>query len=99
MNVKAGITAVYFLLQSCNVSECMLLTRAQNYDCMNTHAYYAPCTSMCIYTEEVIPGWEIAVKSMYRNECSQFLISSQYAFGKMGCPPRIPPNATSEIKT
>jgi FK506-binding protein 6 len=44
--------------------------------------------------DEVIPGWEIAVKSMRRNERSQFLISPEYAFGEMGCPPRIPPNAT-----
>ena len=34
--------------------------------------------------------------SMRRNEQSQFLIFPEYAFGKIGCPPRIPPNATSE---
>lgn len=49
-------------------------------------------------TEEVIPGWEVAVKSMRRNERSQFLIAPEYAFGPMGCPPRIPPNATSELE-
>ncbi|CAI8015330.1 Inactive peptidyl-prolyl cis-trans isomerase FKBP6 [Geodia barretti] len=43
---------------------------------------------------EVIPGLEVAVKSMKRNERSQFLVSSEYGFGKLGCPPRIPPNAT-----
>ena len=48
------------------------------------------------YTGEVIPGLEVAVKSMKRTERSQFLVSSEYGFGKLGCPPRIPPNATSE---
>jgi FK506-binding protein 6 len=43
---------------------------------------------------EVIPGLEVAVKSMKRNERSHFLVCSEYAFGKLGCPPRIPPNAT-----
>ena len=51
---------------------------------------------MAVAAGEVIPGWEVAVKSMRRNERSQFLISPDYAFGKIGCPPRIPPNATSE---
>ena len=54
------------------------------------------CT--CMLTDEVIEGWEVAVKSMRRNERSQFLISPKYAFGEVGCPPRIPANATSESK-
>ena len=54
------------------------------------------CQPPLVSTEEVIPGWEVAVKSMRRNERSQFLIAPDYAFGPMGCPPRIPPNATSE---
>ena len=37
------------------------------------------------------------MKSMRRNERSQFLISPDYAFGEMGCPPRIPPDAASEF--
>eukprot|EP00794_Sanderia_malayensis_P014000 gene14000-15458_t len=43
---------------------------------------------------EVLPGWEIAIKSMKKGEFSRFLISHQYAYGKMGCPPRIPPEAS-----
>jgi FK506-binding protein 6 len=39
-------------------------------------------------------GFEIAVSSMKRSEISRFLIKPDYAFGRIGCPPRIPPNAT-----
>ena len=60
------------------------------------YSAHTTCTLLCP-VDEVIPGWEIAVKSMRRNERSQFLISPEYAFGEMGCPPRIPPNATGEL--
>lgn len=43
---------------------------------------------------EALPGMDIAVSTMKKGETSRFLISSMYAFGEMGCPPRIPPNAT-----
>ena len=43
----------------------------------------------------VIWGVDIAVATMYKKEISQFLFSPQYAYGEMGCPPRIPPDATS----
>ena len=61
--------------------------------------HLSQCVCVCVCCAgEVIAGLEVAVRSMRRNERSQFLISSNYAFGKMGCPPRIPPNATSECR-
>jgi len=41
-----------------------------------------------------IPGFEAAVKSMEKDEEAEFLIAPELAFGVMGCPPRIPGNAT-----
>jgi len=41
----------------------------------------------------MIPGVEVAVKSMYNREKALFLIHSDYAFGPLGCPPRVPGNA------
>eukprot|EP00112_Aurelia_sp_Birch-Aquarium-sp1_P024134 Seg748.1 transcript_id=Seg748.1/GoldUCD/mRNA.D3Y31 product="Inactive peptidyl-prolyl cis-trans isomerase FKBP6" protein_id=Seg748.1/GoldUCD/D3Y31 len=43
---------------------------------------------------EQILGWEIAIPTMKKGEKSRFLVKSEYAYGKMGCPPRIPANAT-----
>lgn len=40
----------------------------------------------------LIEGLEIALQSMKKHEISIFLIQPEYAFGEMGCPPRIPPN-------
>jgi FK506-binding protein 6 len=40
-----------------------------------------------------LPGMELAVKSMEKKEESWFLIEPEYAFGDMGCPPRVPPKA------
>lgn len=42
----------------------------------------------------VIEGLDIGVASMKKGEVSRFLIKSTFAYGEMGCPPRIPPNAT-----
>ena len=63
------------------------------------HVCVCVCVCLCWCVGEVIPGWEVAVLSMRRNERSQYLISPEYAFGQMGCPPRIPPNATSMSTT
>ncbi|TRY64381.1 hypothetical protein TCAL_01858 [Tigriopus californicus] len=41
----------------------------------------------------LFPGIELAVKSMLAKERSEFLIQPQYAFGDMGCPPRVPQKA------
>ncbi|KAK9503791.1 hypothetical protein O3M35_010274 [Rhynocoris fuscipes] len=40
----------------------------------------------------LFPGFEIALQSMKENETAEFLIHPDYAFGKLGCPPRIPGN-------
>lgn len=37
---------------------------------------------------------ELAMPTMKKGEFSRFLFKPQYAYGVMGCPPRIPPNAT-----
>ncbi|XP_062508080.1 inactive peptidyl-prolyl cis-trans isomerase FKBP6-like [Corticium candelabrum] len=39
-------------------------------------------------------GFDIAISGMKCSEISQFLIKPDYAFGKVGCPPRIPPHAS-----
>ncbi|XP_055943232.1 inactive peptidyl-prolyl cis-trans isomerase FKBP6-like [Argiope bruennichi] len=41
----------------------------------------------------LLPGLEIGIQTMKTDELSRILVSSKYAFGPMGCPPRIPPNA------
>ncbi|CAL4140765.1 unnamed protein product, partial [Meganyctiphanes norvegica] len=43
---------------------------------------------------DVLPGLNIAIKTMRKNEQARFLINQQYAYGKIGCPPRIPGDAT-----
>lgn len=37
---------------------------------------------------QLIPGLEVAMKSMKNSEKSEFMIEPGYAFGEMGCPPR-----------
>lgn len=41
----------------------------------------------------LIQGLDVAIQSMKKGEKSQFLIYHQYAFGLMGCPPRVPAEA------
>ncbi|GFR63617.1 peptidylprolyl isomerase [Elysia marginata] len=41
-----------------------------------------------------ILGLELAILTMRKHEVSRFLIRPDYAYGKTGCPPRIPPAAT-----
>lgn len=43
---------------------------------------------------DLLPGLNIALKTMRKNETSRFLIKPYYAFGKLGCPPRVPGNET-----
>ena len=45
------------------------------------------------FTGEMFIGFEIAVSSMKKGELSRFIIRPGYAYGKMGCSPRIPENA------
>ncbi|CAL1529923.1 unnamed protein product [Lymnaea stagnalis] len=42
---------------------------------------------------KIVKGFELALLSMRKNELSRFLIRQDYAYGQMGCPPRIPQNA------
>ena len=41
---------------------------------------------------KVLPGLDIAVQSMAVREIAKFLIDPEYAYGPLGCQPRIPPS-------
>ncbi|CAF1001523.1 unnamed protein product [Rotaria sordida] len=43
----------------------------------------------------VLPGLDLAVRTMQRRERAKFIISSDLLYGEYGCPPRIPPKAWS----
>jgi len=43
---------------------------------------------------ELLPGLEIGIKTMTLGENARFIIKPELAFRELGCPPRIPPNAT-----
>lgn len=42
----------------------------------------------------LVRGLALALMGMRKGEQCRLLLSPEYAFGAMGCPPRIPPNAT-----
>lgn len=42
---------------------------------------------------QVLPCLDIAVQSMLLNEKAQFLVAPEYAYGKLGCLHRVPPNS------
>ncbi|XP_061417956.1 inactive peptidyl-prolyl cis-trans isomerase FKBP6 isoform X1 [Lethenteron reissneri] len=42
----------------------------------------------------VMPGLEVGLLTMCKGEMARFLVRSDYAYGALGCPPRIPPNST-----
>ncbi|KAG9508407.1 Peptidyl-prolyl cis-trans isomerase FKBP4, partial [Fragariocoptes setiger] len=42
----------------------------------------------------VIKGWDLALRTMRRNETASFEIPPEYAYGEAGSPPTIPPNST-----
>uniref|UniRef100_A0A023GNK5 peptidylprolyl isomerase n=1 Tax=Amblyomma triste TaxID=251400 RepID=A0A023GNK5_AMBTT len=42
----------------------------------------------------VIKAWEIGIKTMKKGEVATFTCRSDYAYGKQGSPPKIPPDAT-----
>ncbi len=52
---------------------------------------------MLVYIAAVIEGWDCGVATMQRSEIARFLVNPSYAFGDFGCPPRIPPGATSTL--
>ena len=43
---------------------------------------------------QVIKGWDEGVSTMRRGEVAMFTLRQDYAYGKNGSPPSIPPNAT-----
>lgn len=43
---------------------------------------------------DLLAGLEIGIKTMRTGENARFIIKPEYAYREMGCPPRIPPNAT-----
>lgn len=43
---------------------------------------------------QVIKGWDEGVKTMKKGERAMFTLTSEYAYGEAGSPPKIPPNAT-----
>lgn len=44
-------------------------------------------------TGSVIKGWDIALKTMKRNEIAEFSLPPELAYGERGSPPSIPPNS------
>lgn len=44
--------------------------------------------------DELFPGFKLALASMKEKEVADFLIKPEYAFGKLGCAPRIKGGAT-----
>lgn len=44
-------------------------------------------------TGSVIKGWDVALKTMKRNEIAEFSLPPELAYGERGSPPSIPPNS------
>jgi len=47
---------------------------------------------------QVIKGWDTGVASMLKGEVALLTCKSEYAYGKAGSPPKIPPNATLQFE-
>jgi len=45
-------------------------------------------------SNEALLGWEIGIATMKRGELARFMMAPKYAYGALGCPPRIPKNST-----
>ncbi|KAK1131776.1 hypothetical protein K0M31_015935 [Melipona bicolor] len=48
--------------------------------------------SFCLNEGALIPGLEIGISTMQKHEIAIFIIHPDFAYGKYGCAPRIPPN-------
>ncbi|XP_064620328.1 inactive peptidyl-prolyl cis-trans isomerase FKBP6-like [Lineus longissimus] len=49
--------------------------------------------SLKLGTGDCIVGLDLAISTMRLNEVAEFVIYPEYAYGKFGCPPRVPPSA------
>jgi len=47
---------------------------------------------------QVIKGWDTGVASMKKGEVAVLTCTAEYAYGKAGSPPKIPPNATLQFE-
>lgn len=45
-------------------------------------------------TGKVIKAWDMGVATMKKDEVAELYCTSEYAYGKSGSGPKIPPNAT-----
>lgn len=50
--------------------------------------------SSCSCTGSVIKAWDLGVATMKKGELCVLTCKSEYAYGKSGSPPKIPPDAT-----
>lgn len=51
-------------------------------------------SSLSFLPDITLWGMELGLLSMRRGELARFLFKPTYAYGTLGCPPLIPPNAT-----
>ncbi|CAG7722553.1 unnamed protein product [Allacma fusca] len=51
------------------------------------------CLNSFILNGETLPCLDLSVRSMAFNEVSLFIADPDYAYGRCGCPPRIPPDS------
>lgn len=47
-----------------------------------------------VATDITLMGLEIGLLTMKKGEVARFVFTPDYAYGRQGCPPLIPPNAT-----
>ena len=49
---------------------------------------------MILFSGEVIKGWDLGVATMKKGEIARLTCKSEYAYGEVGSPTKIPANAT-----
>ncbi|XP_065226166.1 inactive peptidyl-prolyl cis-trans isomerase FKBP6 [Planococcus citri] len=83
-----------------NSSKCVVYVHYQMYNDHNEVPFDASRLrqkkpySFRLGYDSMIVGMVIAIQSMKRGEQSKFLLDPEYAYGKLGVPPRILPNTT-----